>query len=303
MMRPLQGVDGDPLVDLGDEAHVGSGLAEGRRRRARPPRSPRRAGAAPPCAGGAPPGSTAISTPCTSRVWASFSVTLRIRSGSEPGPGTSPLRVTCSASRMRSTVSRGAGMKFKDRIFCRFSRSFSSASGSTRSPAAVAATTPRKARLGRIGQSRDSASSLPRVRSWMNFPAWCFTSRRILPEQTAVELGGGHALGLAVDEDAGTRRIGGEAQGAQRVLHAHGLDVVVLGHRGLEGALRRLVALLAQLDEVAAQVEVRDLHARGSPRGIEASRPRRLVEVGSQVAPRWWPGARRPPRSRPPRAR
>ena len=114
---------------------------------------------------------------------ASFSVTLRIRSGSVPEPGTSPFRVTFSWSRIRSTTSFGVGMKFRLVSLPRFSRIFSSASARLRSPAGLSATTPRKARVGRMGQSRLTASSLASTRSLTNFPAWCFTSTRSLPEQ------------------------------------------------------------------------------------------------------------------------
>ena len=128
------------------------------------------------------PGSSARRNPCTSSAAASFSVTFFTMSGSAPPPGRSDLRVSFSVSSTRSTVSRGAGTKLRLVIF-RFSVSFSSTSAATRSPAALSATTPRKARLGRIGQSRVMLSSLFIWTSWMNFPEVCLTSMRCLPEQ------------------------------------------------------------------------------------------------------------------------
>ena len=50
-------------------------------------------------------------------------------------------------------------------------------------PPRSAVSTPRKARVGRIGQSRLMASSFSRTRSLMNLPAACLTSTRTLPEQ------------------------------------------------------------------------------------------------------------------------
>ena len=74
-------------------------------------------------------------------------------------------------------------MKLSDDSFDRFCWIFSVASGRLRWPAALAASTPRNASVGRIGQSRLIDSSFASTRSLMNLPAACFTSTRSLPEQ------------------------------------------------------------------------------------------------------------------------
>jgi len=74
-------------------------------------------------------------------------------------------------------------MKLREVSRDRFCWIFSSASARWRSPDALAASTPRNARVGRIGQSRLTDSSLASAKSLMNFPAACFTSTRTLPEQ------------------------------------------------------------------------------------------------------------------------
>ena len=135
-----------------------------------------------------------------------------------------------------------------------------------------------------MGQSRVSASSLARVKSLMNLPAACLTSRWIRPEQTPSTSAGVNALGLAVQVDLPAGRVRREAKRSLRIVHLDGVDLVVLGRRGVDGPPDGLVAATAQLDDVRAQGEVRDLGAGRGTGGLEP-----LARAGSKKS-----GARQP---------
>src|SRR5262249_23327646 len=106
-----------------------------------------------------------------------------------------------------------------------------------------------------------------------------------LARADAVELRRSDALGFAVQEDPRPGRVGGQLQRGQRVLEPQRLHLVVLPDLPVERALHGLVALLAQLEVVRAQREVRDLRARGGAPGVEALRPDRVEHLGAR-APR-----------------
>ena len=155
-------------------------------------------------------------------------------------------------------------------------------------PAALAASTPRNASVGRIGQSRLSASSFASTRSLMNLPAVVLDLDATLPEQIAVE--SARASRRAPRRSGRMRAPGGSEVSlseASESSSAHRLGRRSPEARGVvERALRAaIVALAAQLDARGCRATRFVISARAAARVGSSPRPALAsARLGRQAA-------------------